>query len=193
MDAQKSPWSGDRMMRIIIQDDTYRDVINWKSLPKSFLPSTLDIAKEDMCSESKVFLLMVEPDDSIAAVKAYIQEKKGISFKKQKLLNEDGGVMRDVQTLASAGINKGSTLILRYAPITQIYVITFTNRRFKLMVESDDTIADVKAAIQEKEGIRFHKQRIIYNGRQLEDDRSLVDYGIRYGSELQLVLRLCGC
>lgn len=136
---------------------------------------------------------MVEPDDSIAAVKAYIQEEKGISFKKQKLLNEDGGVMRDAQTLESAGINKGSTLILRYAPITQIYVLTLTNRRFKLMVESDDTIADVKAAIQEKEGIRFHKQRLIYNGRQLEDDTSLVDYGIQYNSQLTLVLRLCGC
>uniref|UniRef100_M1C4J0 Ubiquitin n=4 Tax=Solanum tuberosum TaxID=4113 RepID=M1C4J0_SOLTU len=193
MDVQKNPWSRDRTMRIIIQDDTYRDVINWKSLPKSFLPSTIDVTKEDICSESKVFLLMVEPDDSIAAVKAYIQEEKGISFKKQKLLNEDGGVMRDAQTLTSAGINKGSTLILRYTPITQIYVSTLTKRRFKLMVESDDTIADVKAAIQEKEGIRFHKQRIIYNGRQLEDDKSLVDSGIQYNSELKLVLRLCGC
>nr|XP_004235058.1 polyubiquitin [Solanum lycopersicum] len=195
MDVQKNPWSGDRTMPIIIQDDTYRDVINWKSLPKSFLPSSLDLTEEDtsICSKSKVFLLMVEPDDSIAAVKAYIQEEKGISFKKQKLLNEDGGVMRDAQTLESAGINKGSTLILRYAPITQIYVLTLTNRRFKLMVESDDTIADVKAAIQEKEGIRFHKQRLIYNGRQLEDDTSLVDYGIQYNSQLTLVLRLCGC
>ncbi|XP_049395202.1 uncharacterized protein LOC125859476 [Solanum stenotomum] len=194
MDVQKNPWSQDRTMRIIIQDDTYRDVINWKSLPESFLPSTIDVTKEeDIRSESKAFLLMVEPDDSIAAVKAYIQEEKGISFKKQKLLNEDGGVMRDAQTLTSAGINKGSTLILRYAPITQIYVLTLTNRRFKLMVESDDTIADVKAAIQEKEGIRFHKQRLIYNGRQLEDDRSLVDYGIQYNSQLALVLRLCGC
>ncbi|KAK4734085.1 hypothetical protein R3W88_008346 [Solanum pinnatisectum] len=193
MDVQKNPWSRDRTMRIIIQDDTYRDVINWKSLPESFLPSIIDLTEEDICSESKAFLLMVEPDDSIAAVKAYIQEEKGISFKKQKLLNEDGGVMRDAQTLTSAGIDKGSTLILRYAPITQIYVLTLTNRRFKLMVESDDTIADVKAAIQEKEGIRFHKQRLIYDGRQLEDDRSLVDYGIKYNSQLALVLRLCGC
>ncbi|KAK4734086.1 hypothetical protein R3W88_008347 [Solanum pinnatisectum] len=193
MDVQKNPWSRDRTMRIIIQDDTYRDVINWKSLPKSFLPSTIDITKEDICSESKAFLLMVEPDDTIAAVKAYIQEEKGISFKKQKLLNEDGGVMRDEQTLMSAGINKGSTLILRYTPITQIYVSTLIKRRFKLMVESDDTIADVKAAIQEKEGIRFHKQRIVYNGRQLEDDKSVVDCGIQYNSELTLLLRLCGC
>ncbi|PHT97924.1 hypothetical protein BC332_33151 [Capsicum chinense] len=178
-------------MRIIIQDDTYRDVINWKSLPKSFLPNTVEVAKDAAHSESKAFLLMVEPDDSIAAVKAYIQEEKGISFKKQKLLNEDGGVMRDALTLLSAGIKKGSTLILRYAPITQIIVTTLTGRRFKLMVESDDTVADVKVAIQEKEGIRFHKQRIIYNGRQLEDHVLLVDCGIQYNSVLSVVVTLC--
>ncbi|KAM3303449.1 polyubiquitin-like isoform X1 [Capsicum chacoense] len=193
MDPQENPWSQDRTMRIIIQDDTYRDVINWKSLPKSFLPNTVEVAKDAAHSESKAFLLMVEPDDSIAAVKAYIQEEKGIPFKKQKLLNEDGGVMGDALTLLSAGIKKGSTLILRYAPITQIIVTTLSGRRFKLMVESDDTVADVKAAIQEKEGIRFHKQRIIYNGRQLQDHVLLVDCGIQYNSVLSVVLTLCGC
>lgn len=193
MDPQENPWSQDRTMRIIIQDDTYRDVINWKSLPKSFLPNTVEVAKDAAHSESKTFLLMVEPDDSIAAVKAYIQEEKGIPFKKQKLLNEDGGVMRDALTLLSAGIKKGSTLILRYAPITQIIVTTLSGRRFKLMVESDDTVADVKAAIQEKEGIRFHKQRIIYDGRQLQDHVLLVDCGVQYNSVLSVVLTLCGC
>ncbi|KAM3202408.1 polyubiquitin-like isoform X1 [Capsicum annuum] len=193
MDPQENPWSQDRTMRIIIQDDTYRDVINWKSLPKSFLPNTVEVAKDAAHSESKTFLLMVEPDDSIAAVKAYIQEEKGIPFKKQKLLNEDGGVMRDALTLLSAGIKKGSTLILRYAPITQIIVTTLSGRRFKLMVESDDTVADVKAAIQEKEGIRFHKQRIIYDGRQLQDHVLLVDCGVQYKSVLSVVLTLCGC
>ncbi|MCD7470331.1 hypothetical protein HAX54_010101 [Datura stramonium] len=77
-------------MWIIIQDDTYRDMNNWKSLSKFFLPSTLDVAKEGDRSESKHFFLMVEPDDIIAVVKAYIQEEKEISFEKQTLLNEDG-------------------------------------------------------------------------------------------------------
>ncbi|KAK4373277.1 hypothetical protein RND71_008661 [Anisodus tanguticus] len=180
-------------MRIIIQDDTYRDVINWKSLPKSFLPSTIDVAKEDRGSESKPFLLIVEPDDSIAAVKAYIQEEKGIPFKKQKLLNQDGGVLRDAQTLVSAGIKKGSTLILRYAPITQITVVTPSGRWLKLMVESDDTIADVKAAIREREGIQFHKQAILYDGREIKDHKPLVEFGIENNSVVHVYLKQCGC
>ncbi|OIT31395.1 polyubiquitin 9, partial [Nicotiana attenuata] len=135
-------------------------------------------------SESKAFLLMVEPNDSIAAVKAFIQEEKGIPFKKQKLLNEDGGVQRYSQTLLSAEIENGSNLILRYAPITQIYVALFTRPKLKIMVEADDTVVDVKAAIKEKEGIQFCKQRLIFHGRHLEDDKSLVHYEIQYGSVL---------
>ncbi|KAH0713378.1 hypothetical protein KY290_008975 [Solanum tuberosum] len=61
------------------------------------------------------------------------------------------------------------------------------------MVECDDTIADIKAAIQEKEGIRFHKQRLIYAGKQLENDHSFRDYNICYDSQIDLVLRMCGC
>ncbi|XP_059309723.1 polyubiquitin 8-like isoform X2 [Lycium ferocissimum] len=187
MADKPNPWSPDRTMRIIIQDDTYRDVINWKALPKSFLPSTIDVAKEDRESESKPFLPMVEPEDIVAAVKAYIQEEKGIPFKKQKLLNEDEGVLRDAQTLISSGIKKGSTLILRYAPITPISVFSYSGRKFKLMVQSSDTIADVKA------GIRSHKQYILYNGRQFKDDKRLIDCGIQYNSELDPLLRVCGC
>lgn len=186
------PWSLSRTMQIIIQDDTYRDMINWHSLPKSFLPPKFKLEDSGL-SESKAFILMVEPDDCIAAVKAYIQEEKGIPFKKQKLLNKDGGVLRDSQTLLSAEIKQGSTLILRYAPITQISVKTLTGRTIWLMVEGDDTVADVKAVIQEKEEIRFHKQRLLYDGRILEDDKLLVHCGIQYDSILDLLLSLCGC
>nr|XP_016483629.1 PREDICTED: uncharacterized protein LOC107804278 [Nicotiana tabacum] len=141
---------------------------------------------------------MVEPNESIAAVKAYIQEEKGIPFKKQKLLNEDGRVLRYSQTLLSAEIENGSTLILRYAPITQIFSLAlFTRPKLKIMVKADDTIADVKAAIKEKEGLQFCKQKLIFHGRHLEDDKSLVHYEIQYGSVLhcasKMKVELKGC
>ncbi|OIT28861.1 hypothetical protein A4A49_26709 [Nicotiana attenuata] len=88
-------WLVNRMMQIIIQDDTYRDVINWRSLPESFLRPKFKLEDSGNNSESKAFLLMVEHDDNIAAVKAYIQEDKGFPFKKQKLLNKEGGVLSD--------------------------------------------------------------------------------------------------
>lgn len=182
------PWSVNRTMPIIIQDDTYRDLSNWRSLPKSLLPKfgVEDIIDGSGHSESKTFLLMVEPDESIAAIKAYIQEEKGISFKKLKLLNEEGAVLRDTQTFPSVGIKKGTILVL-----TQISVKTPTGHTIKVMVVSDDTIADVKAAIQEKQGFRFHEQSILFDGKPLgaqADHQRLVNLGIQYDSLLDLKL-----
>ncbi|KAK4723780.1 hypothetical protein R3W88_026559 [Solanum pinnatisectum] len=136
---------------------------------------------------------MVEPENTIAAVKAYIQEERGISFKKQKLLKESGGVLRDEQTLSSLGMTHGSSLILRYALTMRITMKSFGGKTFKLMVEADDTIADVKAAICEKEGIPFHQLKLLYNNQFLDDSNRLVGLGIQYDSVVFYVLRLCGC
>lgn len=73
-----------------------------------------------------------------------------------------------------------------------LYVNTLTGDTITLSVAKYNTVDEIKSKVQDKEGIPPDQQRMIFNGKQLEDGRTLYDYCIGPGGVVHLVLRLRG-
>lgn len=75
----------------------------------------------------------------------------------------------------------------------QVALKSLSGKTIKIDIGLDNTIDDLKMKVQVAEGLPISQQRIIYAGRQLEDERNLADYGIQNYATISLVTKLRGC
>jgi len=70
----------------------------------------------------------------------------------------------------------------------KILIKTLAGKTLPLDVEPSDLVDNLKAKVQDKEGIPPDMQALVFEGKQLENGRRLEEYGLREGATVHLVL-----
>nr|CAH8842094.1 unnamed protein product [Trichobilharzia regenti] len=73
-----------------------------------------------------------------------------------------------------------------------IKVKTLTGKEIEIDIEQTDKVERIKERIEEKEGIPPQQQRLIFSGKQMNDEKLVQEYKIQGGSVIHLVLSLRG-
>jgi ubiquitin C len=142
--------------------------------------------------------LDVDPYYTIDNVKAKLQEKEGFPMSQQQLIFA-GNPLKGNRTLKDYDIQAetalGLMLRLRGGARKEymlLFVKTFTGNTITLHVQPCDTIDNVKAKLQEKEGFPMSQQQLIFARNRLKGNRTLKDYNIQAETTLGLMLCLRG-
>ena len=136
----------------------------------------------------KTILLNIEPSETIENVKSLIETLEGVPKEHQRLIA--GKYLKNNKTISDYKIQNLATiymsLILRSS--MQIIIKTFSSKTI-LNVNPFEPIANIKNQIEDNKGIKIKNQRLLFHGKDLEDEKTLNDYNINSGAIINLVYK----
>lgn len=140
--------------------------------------------------------LRVQPDHTVADVKALVHRKLNVPPHKQRLVFVNGqriDLSDDSRTVASYGLTFGSvvSLLVIEPPTMQVFLRNDKGVTSTYDIKPDETVSHFKARVESREGVPASQQRLIFQGREMGGGQ-LADYGVRELGTIDLNLRLRG-
>ncbi|CAG8576513.1 7637_t:CDS:1 [Diversispora eburnea] len=136
--------------------------------------------------------LEIGSDDNIHQVKQKIENKFKIKIKVQELFLGDKKLEND-QTVKGCKISLDEKirLVKKAEGSMQVFIndTSDNGKSTAIIIKPTSTVLELK---QNYDKIPIEAQRLIFQGKQLEDHKKLSDYGIVNESDINLVARLPG-
>ncbi|XP_029961631.1 ubiquitin-like protein ISG15 [Salarias fasciatus] len=141
--------------------------------------------------------LTVNPQDTVSSLKQLIHQALNISPMSQRLVFENGHrtTLGDGnKRLCDYGLQSGSQVSLLVVQPTTIQVFLKNERGQTTTydIRPDETVTGFKAKVQAREGVQASQQRLIHEGKEMQDGRLLADYNVQEHSTIYLTFRLRG-
>ena len=137
------------------------------------------------------FKLDVEPFNTIRDIKNKIKEKIKVEPDEQILIFiKNKEELKNNATLGDYNIESSCTLLLYLRKNTyQIFVKTLNNRTIVIDIVPFDTIEKIKDKIYNKEGLVPNDFILSFNGKRLEEYKTLEELNIEPESSLDVLLK----
>lgn len=156
--------------------------------------------EEKLCSvfirilTGKLLTVELPCSAKVIELKERVHTLEGLPPAQQKLVL-DGVELADEATLDSYHLSMHTTLQLMIAipeenTSRDIFITTPLGKIVTINVSLGESVREVKAKISKKEGILPAQQKLIFRGKELEDNRLLADCGIERESHLVMIQHL---
>ena len=135
------------------------------------------------------FQLEVSDDERVDRLYSEVNRQARVPYHRQEIVYNDQ-VLEMGLRISDYNVPDRATLVVNLRNYeVMVFLKTLTGQTIMLTVTPRDTVAQVKAKIEQQEGIPIRKQRLIFVGEQLHDDHYFLDYRIEHESAVHLVLR----
>jgi large subunit ribosomal protein L40e len=99
-------------------------------------------------------------------------------------VNNNAPVRSEVQAVESAVVPQQQQQRPATGELVPLIVRTLTGRSYDITAKLSETVLHVKELLHVATGMPPDRQQLVFNGRQLEENRTLASYGVRETSTL---------